>query len=270
MHLLFTDPSTSPRTELGRLIFGVLYGFSSMALYRLGWLGRAGLLRQAAPGAAPESLGQVLDRWRVRAAFRARSGAARPIADAAATPRRVPDALGRRFRGDERDRRVGDRHPGQWPLFWERACGEGRTRACGYLADLERIFARPDRDGPATRPACGARPPTGCGRGVDRAGGGRVRAGLSARIRRGVRERRSDRSRAEERATDPRGLSDPAAGQQGTDCGPHAELYRTACAQGWPARAVGARPARMRLLRRGLFRRASDSARMARRSPRSP
>ena len=26
MHLLFTDPSTSPRTELGRIMFGVLYG----------------------------------------------------------------------------------------------------------------------------------------------------------------------------------------------------------------------------------------------------
>ena len=40
MHLLFTDPSTSPRTELGRLIFGVLYGLSSVGLYqRLGAIG---------------------------------------------------------------------------------------------------------------------------------------------------------------------------------------------------------------------------------------
>ena len=35
MHLLFTDPSTSPRTELGRMIFGVLYGLSTIALYAL-------------------------------------------------------------------------------------------------------------------------------------------------------------------------------------------------------------------------------------------
>src|SRR5256885_9881232 len=41
MHLLFTDPSTSPRTELGRVIFGMLYGLSTIALYVL--LGRAGL-----------------------------------------------------------------------------------------------------------------------------------------------------------------------------------------------------------------------------------
>jgi Flp pilus assembly protein TadD len=32
MHLLFTDPSTSPRTELGRIVFGVLYGLSVVAL----------------------------------------------------------------------------------------------------------------------------------------------------------------------------------------------------------------------------------------------
>jgi tetratricopeptide (TPR) repeat protein len=40
MHLLFTDPSTAPRTELGRLIFGVLYASSVIALYvLLDWLG---------------------------------------------------------------------------------------------------------------------------------------------------------------------------------------------------------------------------------------
>src|SRR4029077_1452665 len=41
MHLLFNDPSTSPRTELGRIIFGALYGLSTIALYSL--LGRAGM-----------------------------------------------------------------------------------------------------------------------------------------------------------------------------------------------------------------------------------
>ena len=35
MHLLFNDPSTSPRTELGRVIFGVLYGLSVIALFGL-------------------------------------------------------------------------------------------------------------------------------------------------------------------------------------------------------------------------------------------
>src|ERR1019366_10770953 len=41
MHLLFTDPSTAPRTELGRIIYGTLYGLSTCVLYQL--LGSAGM-----------------------------------------------------------------------------------------------------------------------------------------------------------------------------------------------------------------------------------
>ena len=33
MHLLFTDPSTAPRSEIGRLGFGALYGLSTVLLY---------------------------------------------------------------------------------------------------------------------------------------------------------------------------------------------------------------------------------------------
>ena len=40
MHLLFTDPATSPRTELGRIMYGVLYGLTTVLLYD--WLLRAG------------------------------------------------------------------------------------------------------------------------------------------------------------------------------------------------------------------------------------
>lgn len=35
LHLLVTDPSTSPRTPPGKLIFGVLYGFGVFALYTI-------------------------------------------------------------------------------------------------------------------------------------------------------------------------------------------------------------------------------------------
>jgi Na+-translocating ferredoxin:NAD+ oxidoreductase RnfD subunit len=41
MHLLFNDPSTSPRTEPGRIMYGALYGLSTVGLYEL--LGRAGM-----------------------------------------------------------------------------------------------------------------------------------------------------------------------------------------------------------------------------------
>ena len=43
MHLLFTDPATSPRTELGRIVFGVLYGLTTVLLYSV-------LLRAGMPG----------------------------------------------------------------------------------------------------------------------------------------------------------------------------------------------------------------------------
>ena len=41
LHLLVTDPSTSPRTPFGRAIFGVMYGLGVVALY--GILGAMGL-----------------------------------------------------------------------------------------------------------------------------------------------------------------------------------------------------------------------------------
>ncbi len=41
MHLLFNDPSTSPRSELRRVIHGTLYGLSTCVLYQL--LGSAGM-----------------------------------------------------------------------------------------------------------------------------------------------------------------------------------------------------------------------------------
>jgi TPR repeat protein len=41
LHLLVTDPSTSPRTPLGRAIFGVMYGVSVFGLYAL--LGALGM-----------------------------------------------------------------------------------------------------------------------------------------------------------------------------------------------------------------------------------
>ena len=43
MHLLFTDPATSPRTELGRIVYGVLYGLTTCLLYSV-------LLRAGMPG----------------------------------------------------------------------------------------------------------------------------------------------------------------------------------------------------------------------------
>jgi hypothetical protein len=37
-------------------------------------------------------------------------------------------------------RGLGDRHPGQWLPFWQRACAEQRPRACRHLTEMEARF----------------------------------------------------------------------------------------------------------------------------------
>lgn len=139
MHLLFTDPSTSPRTDLGRIIFGVLYGLSTVALYQLlgslgmptfydkllqvpvlnlsikgiDWIARSRILRPFDLAA----LGRSLTPYQRHAAF---------IATWAFV-----------FIGMSAVQGVGDEHPGQWVPFWRKACQDGRVYACPYLADLQ-------------------------------------------------------------------------------------------------------------------------------------
>ena len=138
MHLLFTDPSTSPRTELGRIIFGALYGLSTVALYQLlGSARHADFLRQASAGAATEPVGKGSIEWRA------------PDISAHSILRRSANAgTARRhlafmavwaivFAVMSAVQGVGDAHPGQWLPFWRQACQDGRPYACPYLADLQ-------------------------------------------------------------------------------------------------------------------------------------
>ena len=136
MHLLFTDPSTSPRTELGRIVFGVLYGLSTVVLYVV--LGRLG-----APTFYDKLLQVPLLNLSVILIDRA--------AQSMLLRRFDPAALGRSLAPPRRHLAyigvwavvfvaisatggVGDRHPGQWVPFWQQACEERRPHACGFLA----------------------------------------------------------------------------------------------------------------------------------------
>src|SRR3989337_3852246 len=137
MHLLFTDPSTAPATELGRMIFGALYGLSTIALYAV--LGAAGL---------PTFYDKLLQvpvlnlsiMWIDRAA---RSRAFRWFDPAAfgrsLTPRQRNLAYMSMwavvFAGMSAVQGGGDSHPGQWLPFWRQACQDGRAYACPYLAE---------------------------------------------------------------------------------------------------------------------------------------
>jgi hypothetical protein len=144
MHLLFTDPSTAPRTELGRLIFGALYGLSTVFLYELlGVLGLPTFYDKLLQVPLLNLLIQLIDRA-------VRSPALR---------RFDPGNLGRALAARRRNlaymsiwvtaflvmsavQGVGDEHPGQWLPFWRHACGENRPYACLYLAQLQTNYCR--------------------------------------------------------------------------------------------------------------------------------
>lgn len=141
LHLLITDPSTSPRTSPGKLLFGGLYGAGVFGLYMV--LGAAGaptfydkllavpLLNLSVRGidslvhVARES--PALARWRLKwAPLRANLAhmAAWIVFFGAMT------AMGR----------TDGKHTGDSLPFWEQACAEGRSNACTRLIQLETTY----------------------------------------------------------------------------------------------------------------------------------
>lgn len=144
MHLLFTDPSTSPRTELGRITFGVLYGLSIIALYAL--LRAAGLpafYDKLLPVPVLNVLIQSIDRA-------ARSKSLRQF-----DPAMIGRSLSMRGRNlayisvwamvfaiMAAAQGVGDGHRGQWIPFWQRTCEQNRGDACEYLVVLHTTYCR--------------------------------------------------------------------------------------------------------------------------------
>ena len=142
MHLLFCDPSTSPRTELGRIIYGALYGLSTVVLYEL--LGMAGM---------PTFYDKLLQVPLLNLSIKAIDRFARLRWLRAIDPAALGRALAPRrrnlayvsvwtlvFAGMSAAQGVGDSHPGQWLPFWRQACQDGHAYACPYLADLELGF----------------------------------------------------------------------------------------------------------------------------------
>ena len=135
MHLLFTDPSTSPRTELGRLIYGMVYALSVIALYgALGAVGAPSFYDKLLAVPVMNLLIQAIDR----------------IVRSTVHVRLEPKALGRRLTGRTRNlvhvvvwmlvfvgmssvQGVGDRHRGQLVTFWQHACAEDSPNGCRHL-----------------------------------------------------------------------------------------------------------------------------------------
>ena len=142
MTLLATDPSTSPKTKLGKLAFGALYGAGTAILFVL--LERAGaptfydkllpvpllnLMVRFIDRLAREPQGKLLDLMHWKDKF---------------TPRRTNVAYASvwaaAFLSMLAMRAVGDTHPGQYLPFWHNACAANSTRACRYVGSLTAVY----------------------------------------------------------------------------------------------------------------------------------
>lgn len=133
LHLLVTDPATSPRTNVGRVIFGGLYGLSIALLYTL--LERWGLPQfydkllcvpllnlsvQAIDGVARGRLLGGISRWT--------DARGAPVVNLLAIA-----TWGVLFSFMLSTGFVEGVHPGASVQFWERACAEKRRNACRRL-----------------------------------------------------------------------------------------------------------------------------------------
>jgi hypothetical protein len=144
MHLLFTDPSTAPRTDLGRVIFGVLYGLSTIALYAL--LGMAGmppfydkLLQVPLLNLSVTSIDRVVRSNALRRFDPGRIGASLSVSRRNLAYVSIWVIV---FTVMSAAQGVGDRHRGQWLPFWQEACQHGSARACRYLVQLHATYCR--------------------------------------------------------------------------------------------------------------------------------
>ena len=127
LHLLVTDPATSPRTALGRVVFGGMYGAGVFGLYEV--LGRLGI-----PTFYDKLLIVPPLNLTVRALDRGARALLARLRPMEWTPRQLNLAhmgiwallfatmLGTGF--------LSRNHPGRDLAFWQQACEEGRWRGC--------------------------------------------------------------------------------------------------------------------------------------------
>jgi hypothetical protein len=184
MTLLFTDPATSPRTELGRVMYGALYGLTTVVLYDL-------LLRYGMPGFYDKLLQVPL--------LNLSAGLLDRVARSPLLHRIDPAAWGRglvprqrhlaymsvwamAFGAMSASGYLGDHHPGQYLPFWQQACAANTRTACedlyfqedGYCEDgsgwacnelgvlLAGHYANPRRAAMSFERACELRFSPGC------------------------------------------------------------------------------------------------------------
>ena len=142
MHLLITDPSTSPRTELGRILYGVAYALTVIVVevtVQPGFPAKLLLVPALNLGV------QLIDK------------AAQSRVLHRFDPARIaPQVTGRRrnlaymaiwgavFCGMLAQRGIGDQCPAQYIPFWQTACQEHNERGCAKLATSAEIACQRD------------------------------------------------------------------------------------------------------------------------------
>jgi len=136
MHLLFTDPSTAPRTELGRIMFGIIYGVSVTALYAiLGMVGAPRFYDKLLPVPLMNLSIKMLDRIGMAIG---RVGLER-LWSSWPSPRRnlaYVAIWSVAFIALSAVDGIGDDHPGRHLPFWQHACEANARHACENLAPI--------------------------------------------------------------------------------------------------------------------------------------
>ena len=142
LHLLFTDPATSPRSELGRVIFGVLYGTGVIAsVYVLNAVGAPPFYDKLLPVPILNLMAPALDR--ATTVLAPRLGAAWAAATGSVPTKRRIATVGlwaAIFTTLSLTGALGDNHPGQYYPFWREACEAGSERACDYAGIMQQAY----------------------------------------------------------------------------------------------------------------------------------
>lgn len=141
LHLLITDPSTSPRTPLGKTLFGALYGLGVFGLYTL--LGAIG---------APTFYDKLLCVPLLNLSVIAIDNAVRSIKS-----QNLVNVWGTRWQAVRPNLahmavwiivfgsmtllgRTDGRHTGDSIPFWQQACADGLSNGCAKLLQLESTY----------------------------------------------------------------------------------------------------------------------------------
>ena len=142
LHLLVTDPATSPRTNLGRVIFGGVYGLSVFGLYGLlDWLGQPTfydkLLFVPVLNLAVRSLDRFADGTALERLDLGKLGRGLPPWQLNLAHMTVWMAV---FGAAYATGHVRADHEAREPSYWEAACEDGSQKGCETLVMLHSSY----------------------------------------------------------------------------------------------------------------------------------